>query len=216
MAKFPVDPVPQYPLQITQNWKTIISTFDGGQEQRRRKLDFPTYDVTLTFAALTQDEIDALWNFYNSMGGAYEEFYFFVPYVESHKRLYVCTGTGTITNTYNLKTAAGEYLKTATGDQLILTIAIPFDVPGIVDGAFHLYFDNVERTYGYTLVSGGGGGGADRIMFTTLPGQGVVVSCDLVGYQRIICRFAEDKMTKERFEAAIFKTGLNLKGLYEI
>lgn len=188
MAKFPVDPVPQYPLQITQNWKTIISTFDGGQEQRRRKLDFATYDVTLTFSALTQDEVDTLWAFYTAQGGAFNEFYFFVPYIETHVGLFVGVGDGT---------------------------KEIFDIPGVIDGTTKIYFDGIEQAAaGYDLLVGGGVEGSDRVDFDTAPGAGVVISCDFTGYQRIRCRFSEDRMTKERFEAAIFKTGLNLKGLY--
>jgi len=188
MAKFPESPVPQYPIQITQNWKTIVSGFDGGQEQRRRKLDFPTFDVTLTFSALEQDEIECLWNFYGARGGSYEEFFFFVPYVEEHKGLFIDVGDGTKTT---------------------------FDIPGIIDGSASIYLDGILQESGYTLVVAGGEEGSDRVTFDVAPEEGVVISCDFTGYQRIRCRFAEDQMTKERFEALVFKTGLSLKGLYK-
>lgn len=188
MAKFPTSPVPQYPLQIISNWKTIVSQFDGGQEQRRRKQDFPTYDVNLVFNALTQSELETLWKFYNARGGAYEAFYFFIPYEESHTNLFVGVGDGT---------------------------KKIFDIPGIITGATKIYFNGILQEAGYEILTGGGVEGADRVSFTNAPTAGIVISCDFLGEQRIKCRFADDKMTKEYFEIAVFKTGLNLKGLKE-
>jgi hypothetical protein len=184
MANFPASPTPQYPLGITQKWRTIVSQFDGGGEQRRRKSAFPTYDVVVTYGALSPDEVDTLWDFYNEMGGAYKEFYFFTILTESHKGLYVGIGDGTTTI---------------------------FDIPGIIDGPATVYVDGLPGSY--SLLTGGGAGGSDRVEFTTAPVENAIISCDIIGTHRIRCRFAEDEMTKELFAYRLYSTGLKLKGL---
>ena len=185
MAKFPETPALQYPLEITQRHRTIVSAFDGGQEQRRRKSVFPVYDVTVTYNALTVSDIDILWAFYREMGGSYQEFYFFTTSTEeSHEGLYVGIGDG------------------------VTTI---FDIPGIIAGAATVYVDGLAGSY--SLLTGGGSEGSDRVEFTAAPDEGAILSCDIVGQHRIKCRFAEDEMTKELFTYRLYRTGIRLRGL---
>lgn len=184
MAKYPEYPIPQYPLAVAQRHKTIVTSFDGGKEQRRRKSVFPCYDVTLAYNALKPSDIDALWSFYREMGGAFREFFFFTSFTESHEGLFVGIGDGATTI---------------------------FDLPGIVDGTVTVYVDGLPGAY--TLLTGGGAEGADRVEFASAPGENAILSCDLTGLHRIRCRFAEDEMTKELFMVRIYRTGLELRGL---
>ena len=184
MAKFPTSPVPQYPLEITQRHRNIITAFDGGQEQRRRKSLFPVYDVLVSYNALSPDEIDVLWAFYTEMAGAYREFYFFTPLSESHTGLYVGVGDG------------------------VTTI---YDIPGIIDGPATVYVDGLAGSY--SLLTGGGSEDSDRVEFNAAPDEGAILSCDIVGQHRIRCRFAEDELTKELFTYRLYRTGIQLRGL---
>lgn len=184
MAKFPTSPVPQYPLEITQRHRNIITTFDGGQEQRRRKSIFPVYDVILTYNAIDPDDADTLWAFYREMDGAYEEFYFFTLSNESHEGLYVGVGDGSTTI---------------------------FDIPGVISGTATVYVDGFAGSY--SLLTGGGSEGSDRVEFNAAPAENEILSCDIVGTHRIKCRFAEDELTKELFTYRLYRTGIKLKGL---
>lgn len=184
MARYPTVPIPQYPLSITQRHRNIITTFDGGTEQRRRKSVFPVYDVALTYNALSVADEDILWAFYREMNGAYQEFYFFTIFNESHEGLYVGIGDGATTI---------------------------FDIPGVISGPAAVYVDGAPGSY--SLLIGGGSEGSDRVEFTTPPAENAILSCDIVGTHRIKCRFAEDEMTKELFTYRIYRTGIQLKGL---
>lgn len=184
MARYPTVPIPQYPLSITQRHKTIVTSFDGGKEQRRRKSVFPCYDVTLTYNALKPSDIDALWSFYREMNGAYQEFYFFTIFNESHEGLYVGIGDGATTI---------------------------FDIPGVISGPAAVYVDGAPGSY--SLLIGGGSEGSDRVEFTTPPAENAILSCDIVGTHRIKCRFAEDELTKELFTYRLYRTGIQLRGL---
>lgn len=102
MDTFPSYPVPVYPVKVTSQWKTLVSDFEAGKEQRRQIWTFPKRSIGLSFGALRQDGIDTLWNFYNKMRGAYEPFYFFDPTKDAdgswhrHEDEYVGRGDGSI------------------------------------------------------------------------------------------------------------------------
>lgn len=145
MAKYPETPVPQYPYETMQLWRNMVSQFDDGREQRRRKGTFPTYDVTLTYNGLTRTDIDMLWNFYQDREGTFREFYFFTPFDESHKGLFVAVADG-VKDTY--------------------------DLPGIVAGATTVYVDGLPTAV--TLLTGGGDEGADRCCFGQVLASGTI------------------------------------------
>lgn len=186
MAEYPATPVPSYPYGLTTNWKTITSPFDSGAEQRRQKQLFPKYDVSLIYNKLSESEVATLWNFYQACRGSYLAFYF-----------------------YTIESIAWTGLYVGIGDVSTLT----FDMPGKSTSLQKIYLDGVEQTTGHTHVTGGGAENSDRITFNSAPAIGVILTCDFTGYMRIKCRFAEDKMTKEAFKVALYKTGLKLKGL---
>jgi len=184
VAKYPETPIPQYPYETIQVWRNMVSQFDGGQEQRRRKGTFPTYDVVLTYNGLTRADIDKLWNFYQDREGVFREFYFFTPINESHKGLFVAVADGTKDT---------------------------FDLPGIIAGVTVVYVDGISTAVNF--LTGGGDDGADRCEFDDPPDEGAVISCDLFGRQRIRCRFAEDNLSRELFVRRVYRTGIKLKGL---
>lgn len=187
MAEYPTSPVPQYPYELSTNWKTITSAFDSGVEQRRQKQTYPKYDVSLSYGALGEADLQTLWNFYRSMNGSLTAFYFYTIESADWDGLFVGTGNGT---------------------------ALTFDLPGKSTSAQVIYINGVAvDPDDYTLVVGGGTENADRVTFDTEPAVNDIITCDFTGYMRIRCRFKEDKMSKVRFEAAIYKTGLELKGL---
>lgn len=186
MAEFPTTPRPFYPVIIEPEWKTNISTFDSGKEQRRQKWDFPKYNVELRYDVLSSADIQSLWDFYMARKGAYEAFYFYDLESVAHNAQYVGIGDGA----------------TAT-----------FDIPGKSTSSQTIYIDGVPLGSGYTILSGGGSENSDRVQFTAAPAIGEMITCDFTGFLRIRCRFKEDKMSKSAFTASLRQTGLKLKGL---
>lgn len=186
MAIYPDTPVPEYSHFIEQEWRTIISAFDGPKEQRKSKRQFAIFNAKLQYSHMTAAEFSILWAFYRSCKGAYASFYLFDLDPLDHAGLYVNAGDGATTI---------------------------FDLPGKSTSAHAIYLDGALQSSGYTILTGGGQGSADRIQFTTHPSNGVIISCGFTGILRIKCRFQDDKMSRELFVVALYRTGLNFKGL---
>ena len=85
MAKYPTNPIPSYEHVTQQRWKTVISIFDDGNEQRRQKWTAPQYDVTLQYNAVPTSYMSTLWSFFESRKGAYEAFHYYIGEAWSQK-----------------------------------------------------------------------------------------------------------------------------------
>ena len=187
MAEYPTTPRPQYPYDLTVNWKTITSAFDSGKEQRRQKQTYAKYDVSLTYNQVSASDFQTLWNFYVARKGSYEAFYF-----------------------YTLATSDWDGLFIGTGNAATVT----FDLPGKSTSAVTIYADGAAMTAAdYTLVTGGGTESSDRVTFDTAPALNTILTCDFTGYMRIRCRFEEDKLSQSAFAMAFYKGSIKLKGL---
>jgi len=186
MATFPADPVPVFPVLLTQRWKTVVTAMDGQNEQRKKKASWPKYDVSLTFDVLAQSEFRTLWDFYLARGGAFEEFWFFTYETDTWPAQYVGTGDGETTT---------------------------FDLPGKSTSTQTIYVDGEAQGSGFSILTGGGGGSADRVQFSAAPSAGAVISAAFTGYLRCRMRFEDDTMDRDYFTVALYRTGLRLKGL---
>ena len=188
MALYPEIPIPNFPYDLTENWKTIVSAFDSGKEQRRQKQIYAKYDMGFAYSVLSVAEVATLWNFYNARRGAYEAFYAYTPDLALWTGLYIGMGDGEETT---------------------------FDIPGKNTAAQKIYIQDVEQTItdDYSILEGGGAEGADRVLFVEAPEVNAIITCDFAGRMRIRCRFEEDKLTKQNFTYQLFSTGIKLKGL---
>jgi len=63
------------------------------------------------------------------------------------------------------------------------------------DATLITYIDGVVTAK--TFISGGGGGGADRVLFGSYPAQGSLISADLKGKLRIKAKFSDDEFPEE-------------------
>lgn len=186
MDVFPETPVPTYSFVISPVWKTEIGTFENGGEQRRSKWVFPKYNVSLKLTSLSPANSNVIWEFYMKMRGAFSSFYFFDRYSYGHFNLFICTTDG-INGTY--------------------------DIPGKSTSSQTIYENGTEKTSGFTIDIGGGDGGSDRIIFDSVPPEGVIYSLDFTGFLRIKCRFLQDNLNRETFAATLVRYGIELKGL---
>ena len=193
MATFPESPVPNYPLTISQRWKTIVTGMDSGYEERTAKWLFSKYDVNVNYDTLSATEAQTLWNFYSARKGSYEAFY-----------IYDLSLIALIT-----KAHVDQYIGTGDGTTEV------FDIPGRSTSSQTIYADSVEQTLttDYVILVGGGTSSSDRVDFVTPPDTGTIITADFSGYLRMRVRFAQDNMSYELFTTTLFKTGLEMKGL---
>lgn len=186
--EYPSTPVPSYSVSITARWKTLITPFDSGKEQRRQKQIQNIYDATLLYNRLALSDIGILWDFYQSCKGSLYAFYYYD--LEENRR-----------------TWKDEYVAVGDGTTLI------FDLSGKNTSAQLIYFNGALQGGGYSILTGGGSESADRVSFTTAPPAGTIITATFNGDLRIYCRFEEDKLSRENFLYRLFKAGLKLHGL---
>jgi hypothetical protein len=77
MATFPSTPAPAYPIDIIAEDKTYITSFQLGQEQRRQIWTYPRRHINLRFPPLTKANMNILWDFFKTVNGRKDAFWFF-------------------------------------------------------------------------------------------------------------------------------------------
>ncbi len=65
---------PDFVVDENVQYKTIVSEFENGTEQRRRKWSTPLRKWSLKFHNKTQSELNAIKSFFTSKYGAYASF----------------------------------------------------------------------------------------------------------------------------------------------
>jgi len=185
MAVYPETPVPSLAYMTRERYKTLISEFDTGEEQRRQKWSAPKWDVSLVYNAIRSTDVDKLLAFYDARRGAYEAFSFYDPFTASgYTSVYCGTGNGTST---------------------------AFDIPGKQTSGQVVRVNG--STVAFTVSTGTGADGADRILLPSPPAAGAVVTCSFSGKLRIRCRFSEDSFEREYREAGRYRVRVSLTGL---
>lgn len=186
MAVYPSTPSPTFPYVLEPEWRTLITPFDDGSEQRRQKWLYSKYNVRLSYYGLSATASNTLWEFYQARKGSYEAFHFFEPLdASSHTGLYVGIGDSTTVN---------------------------FDIPAKETASRVTYINGVVTTsVSYTTAAGTDG--SDRVTFSVAPTSTETITCDFVGKLRVRCRFAEDNLSREFFNEKLFSYGITLKGL---
>jgi len=195
MAIFPEDIIPAHPFSIEPAWDTLVSTFDGGAEQRRQKSLYPRFNTRFRLHALESADAQTIWDFFMARRGSFESFYFFDP----------------IPDIPGIGTTSYEDLYIGTGDGATEVL----DIPGKSTSSQVIYVDGATQTLttDYVILTGGGDGSADRVDFVTAPSTGDAITCDFTGKLRIKCRFAQDRLSRELFMTILFNYGIELKGL---
>ncbi len=194
MAVYPsTNPYPQYEHVTIQRWKTLISNFDSGKEQRRKKYTYPQYDVTLIYNGITSTQKDNVLNFFEARQGAYEDFYYYIGKAEEINHHW--------TNVY-----------VAIGNSSSTT----FNFPGIVTSDRATIFVNgtVLSTTNWSMTSTNGANGEDILLFSSnAPSTASIITAEFSGYYRNRCRFKDDEVSITNYDKGIFSIKIDLKGL---
>ena len=184
MEIFPEILIIAYPLPIRGQWKTDITDFKSGKEQRNKVWPFSKKRVPLNCKHLKQDEMADLWKFYQLRSGAHEAFWFVAPLADYWYNEYVGRGDDSTTI---------------------------FDLPSkeTEEESVEVFVDGGSTSI--TFLEGGGQAGADRIQFSAAPSEGAVITADFKGRLRLKARFAVDDLTKELFSLLAFSAQLELQ-----
>ncbi len=187
---YPADPKPSYSYVLDHQFRTLVSEFESGKENRRSMWRFPkrTFSLIYRVARMTDAERNVLYEFYETRKGSYEAFWFFDFIRRKWIDQYVGYGNGS---------------------------AAVFDLPSMTTTQFpRVFVAGVERTRvsHWNFLAGGGQGGADRIQFTAgnIPGAGQLITTNLEGFLRIKGRFKDDKMTEELFTVDLTNISINI------
>lgn len=178
---FPSTITEKYGGQVEHLWRTIITDFESGKEQRQRRWAFPKRRLTLPYGAVAEDRVRDFWKFYMERCGAWDTFYF---YFREMRHWY------------------GEYIARATG------ALATFDLPSkeTLESSLEVKLDGVVT--GVTFISGGGAAGSDRIQFATNPAEGALITASFYGKFRLYGRFEADKLTDETFRYMLYNLGI--------
>jgi len=84
MQTYPTSPAPSYSFGKQVQFKTLISAFENGAEQRRPKWSAGKHLFTLTYKVLNLTEVGTLWAFYLARKGSYEAFTYVDPTTTSY------------------------------------------------------------------------------------------------------------------------------------
>lgn len=191
MAKYPNSPVPSYEHVAASRWKTVISIFDDGNEQRRQKWTAPQYDITLQYNAIRATAMSTIWNFFEARKGAYEAFHYYIGEAWGEKQ-----------------DVKGAYIAVADGT------ATAFTLPCKDSCALTLYKNgSVLSTTTYAVNTTAGTDDADTLSLAFTPSSGDVLTADFTGYQKVRCRFKDDTLARSLFDIGLYKMTVELKGL---
>lgn len=188
MISYPTSPIPSYPLNISSEYKNLVSQFETGTEQRRQQWRFPRRTVAVKYDLLTASDVQTLWAFYQGRRGILLPFWFFDTY--------------TVNDDGSAVAHTDEYV--GRGDASTLT----FDLPGSSTSSRTVYVDSVAT--GVTYSSGTGDGGADQCTFAVAPALGALITADFTGHLRLRVRYMQDKLSRELFEVLLYRCGSEL------
>ena len=168
------------PFEEEVQWSTLVTKYESGKEQRRKKWSQPKRVYTVNLRGRSKTVSTQVWDFYNSRSGAFDTFYFVNPNENSvtSERFGTGNGSSTIFNLVNSPLPSGAITVTAAG------------VPK-------------TETTDYTINRSTG-----AITFVSAPtnGDALLATYD---FARIV-RFAESNLSRELFNYQLYNIGVKL------
>ena len=173
---FPVN----IPFGERVGWNTLVTRYEDGKEQRRKKWSVPKRLFTIVLRGRTDTVMGQVWDFYNSRSGAFDTFYF---------------------ENKNESPIANEYLGSGDNSSTIYNLdnyPIPSGSPT------SLTVDDVVQSEGadYTIVRSTG-----VITFLSAPASGDIYA-DYAFCRKV--RFAENNLTREMFNYKLYNADFGL------
>jgi len=182
---------PSNPFEETFIFKNLESEYEAGNTTFRQKWLYPRRSFNLRYNIITVTQALILYEFFRAQYGKYLPFVVFLPFSSTYVGEYVAVGDGTTT---------------------------AFNAPGKTLSAYVVKVAGITQTEGagddYTLSASGGSNGEAQINFNagSIPSAGEHITMNLIGYLKVVCRFAEDSMSFQNFYNRIVNTGITLRG----
>ena len=170
MEVYPATPKPSFSYVLDHQFRTLITDFESGTEARNKRWRFPkrTFVIIYKVMEFIASERDAIYEFYQNRLGIHEPFWYF----DFQERKWIDQKVG-------------------YGDGVEDT----FDLPG--NGTIIAVYIDEVATVDYSFSGGTGEGGADQIIFDSIPANKSILTADFTGYLRIQGHFKDDKLTEE-------------------
>ena len=168
----------------TRIFKTLVTPYMSGKEQRRSKWTRPKHRFSWRASARNEDQADYIYDFFNTMQGRGESFY------------WECDEESPTSQ------SGDEIIGTGDGS----TVAFSFDRYPVKSGDCTITVGGVAQTEvnDYTVNYAMG-----AITFSSAPGSGdSIVATSYRFYYPV--RFNEDEMTREQFAYKLYNFGIEL------
>lgn len=166
------------PFEETQNWRTLVTRYEDGKEQRRNKWSQPKRGYVITLRGRTDTVMDQVWDFYTARSGAYDTFYF--------------------ENTNESPISAGAL---GNGDGTTTVFTSP-NFPYMSGSPTAIMYNGTTiDSSNYTVARSTG-----AITFTIAASGGTIITQDY-SFARIV-RFKEDSLARELFNFKLYNSGM--------
>jgi len=144
--QFPTTPIPSYTYSISSGYKTLVSKYDSGVEQRRSLIRFPYRSFNLIYKYLSDANRITLQNFFTNRKGQSEGFWFVDFRKSKWVDEYVGRGTadaliGALADDGGVKTDETDEANDATANDMVLLPAVP-----VVNDAYYFGGEEVFDT----------------------------------------------------------------------
>jgi uncharacterized protein (TIGR02217 family) len=166
---YPATPIPYRTLVTSQAFKTVVSEYDYGNEQRFPLRRFSKRNFDLQYRISYADR-NTVHSFFRARGGKYDPFWFVDFSQREWTDEYVGRGDGA-TQTFDLHS-----LRTVSASTTI-------------------YVNGTSAPF--TFASGGGQASSDRVTITTAPPSGALITSKFTGNLRIKGRFDDDALQED-------------------
>jgi phage-related protein len=201
---FPMEP--QYSEEETVEFKTLVSEFESGREQRRAKWGTNSRRrFRINFEVLEKSDADILYNFYIARQGSYDNFYFvnkFDGFTSQTAFVVGYTESQLIEGTFSACPLRPTYLTISTGPDTANLTALCTD-----DGA-----GSLVTPVGVTLGTVVYDTGTYSFLIPEISTNSYVWETHK-RYRRV--RFSEDALTREHFAYMLFRVGLELVEVFD-
>ena len=174
---------PEFGLEESIGFKTLITPMESGLERRRAKWTYGLRSYRLKLFAYTKSDMDTVWDFYIARKGAYDTFIVKIPTEYTVTTEAIGTGDGVAT-------------------QFMLD-EFPVDTTA---GTFTMYVDSVEAT---ATLSNNFSGEFSYVTFSSAPANEKAITGDYEFCFRV--RFAEDNLTRELLAYQLLSAGILLR-----
>jgi len=173
---------PEFGLEESIDYRTLITEMEDGDEKRRAKWPYGLRNYTLQLYAYSKSNMDTIWDFYIARKGSYDSFLVKIPTEYEVSSETIGTGNG-VRTTWTLD-----------------------EFPVDTSANFTMYVDGVEAS---ASLSNNFDTEFSYVTFDSAPGDGLAVTGDYHIYFKV--RFVNDRLTRTLLAYQLLNAGIELR-----